>query len=118
TAAIPATVPASAITYLTLCDDPLQYTGAIVSGPELAPSLTLPNQCRRAHRATSGVGGRPTTPPPLPSSRRVLAAQRASKAALNWMANVIAQEGRRGRIAVIARPRRCAHRARRWPRNG
>jgi NAD(P)-dependent dehydrogenase (short-subunit alcohol dehydrogenase family) len=44
TAAIPATVPASAITYLTLCDDPLQYTGAIVSGPELAASLNLPSR--------------------------------------------------------------------------
>jgi NAD(P)-dependent dehydrogenase (short-subunit alcohol dehydrogenase family) len=41
TDAIQPTVPASAITYLATCQDPLQYTGEIVSGPDLAASLNL-----------------------------------------------------------------------------
>jgi NAD(P)-dependent dehydrogenase (short-subunit alcohol dehydrogenase family) len=41
TEAIPPTVPASAITYLATCQNPLQYTGEIVSGPDLAASLKL-----------------------------------------------------------------------------
>jgi NAD(P)-dependent dehydrogenase (short-subunit alcohol dehydrogenase family) len=41
TDAITPTVPASAITYLATCQDPLQYTGEIVSGPDLAASLNL-----------------------------------------------------------------------------
>jgi NAD(P)-dependent dehydrogenase (short-subunit alcohol dehydrogenase family) len=41
TEAIPPTVPASAITYLATCADPLQYTGEIVSGPDLVASLNL-----------------------------------------------------------------------------
>jgi len=42
--AIPTTVPATVIAYLTTCDEPLRYTGAIVSAPELAASLRLPGQ--------------------------------------------------------------------------
>jgi NAD(P)-dependent dehydrogenase (short-subunit alcohol dehydrogenase family) len=41
TDAIPPTVPGSAITYLCTCDDPMQYTGMIVNGPELAQRLGL-----------------------------------------------------------------------------
>jgi len=41
TNAIPPTVPASAIAYLATCEDPLQYTGEIISGPALAAELKL-----------------------------------------------------------------------------
>jgi NAD(P)-dependent dehydrogenase (short-subunit alcohol dehydrogenase family) len=39
--AIPATVPARAITYLCTCADPLRYSGEIVSGPALVAELGL-----------------------------------------------------------------------------
>jgi NAD(P)-dependent dehydrogenase (short-subunit alcohol dehydrogenase family) len=41
TAAISPTVPASAIAYLCTCEDPLRYTGEIVSAPALAAQLAL-----------------------------------------------------------------------------
>src|SRR5262249_46297275 len=41
TAAISPTVPASAIAYLCTCDDPLRYSGEVVSGPALAEELAL-----------------------------------------------------------------------------
>jgi NAD(P)-dependent dehydrogenase (short-subunit alcohol dehydrogenase family) len=41
TDAISPTIPARAIAYLATCDDPLQYTGEIVSGPRLAATLKL-----------------------------------------------------------------------------
>ena len=41
TDAIPPTVPASAIAYLCTCDDPMRYTGQIVSGPALVEELGL-----------------------------------------------------------------------------
>jgi NAD(P)-dependent dehydrogenase (short-subunit alcohol dehydrogenase family) len=41
TNAIPPTVPAGVIAYLATCEDPLQYTGEIVSGPALAAVLEL-----------------------------------------------------------------------------
>jgi citronellol/citronellal dehydrogenase len=41
TAAIPPAIPAAAIAYLCTCDDPLRYTGAIVSGPALVDELGL-----------------------------------------------------------------------------
>ena len=34
-------VPASAIAYLCTCDDPMRYTGEIVSGPALVEELGL-----------------------------------------------------------------------------
>ncbi|MEX1008673.1 MAG: SDR family oxidoreductase [Acidimicrobiia bacterium] len=37
--AIPATVPARAIAYLCTCDDPMQYSGQIVSAPALMEAL-------------------------------------------------------------------------------
>ena len=39
--AIPPTVPAHAIAYLCTCDDPMQYSGQIVSAPLLVDSLRL-----------------------------------------------------------------------------
>ncbi len=39
TDAIPPTVPATAIAYLCTCDDPLRYSGEIVSGPALVAEL-------------------------------------------------------------------------------
>jgi NAD(P)-dependent dehydrogenase (short-subunit alcohol dehydrogenase family) len=41
TDAIPPTVPAAAVAYLCTCDDPMQYTGQVVSGPALAEELDL-----------------------------------------------------------------------------
>ena len=41
TAAISPKVPASAIAYLCTCDDPLLYTGEVVSAPALAEKLAL-----------------------------------------------------------------------------
>jgi NAD(P)-dependent dehydrogenase (short-subunit alcohol dehydrogenase family) len=41
TDAIPPTVPASAIAYLCTCDDPMRYTGEIISGPALVEELGL-----------------------------------------------------------------------------
>ena len=41
TAAISPTVPASAIAYLCTCDDPLRYTGEVLSAPALAEELAL-----------------------------------------------------------------------------
>jgi len=41
TDAIPPTVPATAIAYLCTCDDPLRYSGEIVSGPALVAELGL-----------------------------------------------------------------------------
>jgi NAD(P)-dependent dehydrogenase (short-subunit alcohol dehydrogenase family) len=41
TTAISPAVPASAIAYLATCQDPLQYTGQIVHGPQLAEELQL-----------------------------------------------------------------------------
>jgi NAD(P)-dependent dehydrogenase (short-subunit alcohol dehydrogenase family) len=42
TDAISPTVPASAITYLCTCDDPLRYSGEVLDGPALAAELSLP----------------------------------------------------------------------------
>ena len=39
--AIPPTVPARAIAYLCTCDDPMQYSGEIVSAPALVADLQL-----------------------------------------------------------------------------
>lgn len=39
--ALPATVPAAAITYLCTCDDPMTYSGTIVGAPELVRRLEL-----------------------------------------------------------------------------
>ena len=39
--AIPPTVPARAIAYLCTCDDPMQYSGEIVSAPALVEDLQL-----------------------------------------------------------------------------
>jgi len=41
TVAISPTVPASAIAYLCTCDDPLRYTGEVISAPALAAELAL-----------------------------------------------------------------------------
>ncbi len=41
TTAIPPAVPASAIAYLCTCDDPMRYTGEIVSAPALVAELGL-----------------------------------------------------------------------------
>jgi NAD(P)-dependent dehydrogenase (short-subunit alcohol dehydrogenase family) len=41
TAAISPTVPASAIAYLCTCDDPLRYTGEVLSALALAEKLAL-----------------------------------------------------------------------------
>ena len=41
TQAIPSTVPAAAIAYLCMCEDPLLYSGKIVSGPALVDELGL-----------------------------------------------------------------------------
>jgi NAD(P)-dependent dehydrogenase (short-subunit alcohol dehydrogenase family) len=41
TNAIPTTVPASVIAYLATCDDPLRYTGEVLSAPALAAELAL-----------------------------------------------------------------------------
>ncbi len=41
TAAIPPTVPASVIAHLCTCDDPLRYTGEVLSAPALAADLGL-----------------------------------------------------------------------------
>jgi len=41
TDAIPPTVPAAAIAYLCTCDDPMRYTGEIVSGPALVQEVGL-----------------------------------------------------------------------------
>lgn len=41
TAAIRPSVPATAIAYLCTCDDPLRYSGEIVSGPALVETLGL-----------------------------------------------------------------------------
>jgi NAD(P)-dependent dehydrogenase (short-subunit alcohol dehydrogenase family) len=38
---IPPTVPAHAIVHLATCDDPMRYTGTIVSGPQLVEELGL-----------------------------------------------------------------------------
>lgn len=43
TTAISPTIPASAVTYLCTCDDPMAYTGEILSGPTLAADLDLPS---------------------------------------------------------------------------
>jgi NAD(P)-dependent dehydrogenase (short-subunit alcohol dehydrogenase family) len=41
TDAIPPTVPAAAVAYLCTCDDPMQYTGQVISAPALAAELGL-----------------------------------------------------------------------------
>jgi NAD(P)-dependent dehydrogenase (short-subunit alcohol dehydrogenase family) len=41
TAAIPPTVPAAAIAHLCTCDDPMRYSGEIVSAPQLVAELGL-----------------------------------------------------------------------------
>ncbi|SRR5713101_361636 len=41
TSAIPPTVPASVIANLCISDDPMQYTGEVLSAPELAEKLNL-----------------------------------------------------------------------------
>jgi len=37
----PPSVPAKAVAFLCTCDDPLQYSGTIVSAPELHDALHL-----------------------------------------------------------------------------
>jgi hypothetical protein len=39
--AIPAAIPAAAIVYLCVCDDPWPYAGLVVDGPQLAADLHL-----------------------------------------------------------------------------
>jgi NAD(P)-dependent dehydrogenase (short-subunit alcohol dehydrogenase family) len=41
TAAIPPSVPAAAIAHLCTSDDPMRYTGGVVSGPALVDELGL-----------------------------------------------------------------------------
>ena len=132
TETIPPTVPAAAIAYLCTCDDPMRYTGEIVSGPALVGSSDSDGS-RAQVRGSPGsnwsttaismppvVSGSSTSAPAASRNTRTPAPSSATRAACKVVdphaaerhtrAIVGATQARGSRRATAGRARACSRR--------